>query len=106
MTFYYLAEFERTGVSPNDSAEERPTIRGDRIEVSYYRYPAGTVKKPHTHPEEQIIIVLKGSMGYRVKGQEKILGPGEVVRIPANEEHDNWALDEEVEFISCKDLAG
>ena len=104
MTFYKLAELERTGISPENSTAERPTIKGKRIEVSYYRYPAGTVKKPHAHPEEQIIIVLKGSLGYRVEGKEKILGPGEAVHIPANVEHDNWALDDEVEFIACRDL--
>ena len=104
MTFYRLADLERTGVSKQSDAADLPTIRGKRIEMSYYRYPAGTVKKPHTHPEEQIVAILKGRMRYRVKGEEKILGPGEAVHIPANVEHDNSAVDGEVEFISCKDL--
>jgi len=46
----------------------------------------------------------RASYGYRVAGETKIIGPGEAVCIPANVEHDNWALDEEVEFLSCKNL--
>ena len=60
----------------------------------------------HAHPEEQVITVLKGKIASQVDGgEEKILGPGEAVYIPAGVEHKNWAVgDEDVEFISCKDV--
>ncbi|MCC6533013.1 MAG: cupin domain-containing protein [Burkholderiales bacterium] len=103
MTFYRLAELERIGTAVDaKSAGERPAIRGERMELGYYRYPAGTRKAPHAHPQEQIVAVIKGRLGYRVGADVRILGPGEAVRIPPNVEHDNWALDEDVEFISCK----
>ena len=103
MTYYRLADFERIGaVSGANETAERPAIRGERLELGYYRYPAGTRKPPHSHPEEQIVAVIKGKLGYRVAGETRILGPGEAVHIPPNIEHDNWALDEDVEFISCK----
>ena len=104
MTFYTPKELDRTVISPQYSTAEGPTIKGLRIKVGYYRYPAGTGAKPHAHPEEQIITVLKGRIRSRVGREEKVLGPGEAVYIPANVEHENWALDGEVEFISCKDV--
>ena len=36
--------------------------------------------------------------------EEKVLSPGEAVYIPANVEHENWSLGENVEFINCKDV--
>lgn len=48
--------------------------------------------------------MLKGRIRSRVGREEKILGPGEAVHIPANVEHENWAIEGEVEFISCKDV--
>ena len=104
MGFYKLSEMQRTVITPEHSTAEGPTIKGKRIEVGYYRYPAGTGAKPHTHPEEQVITVLKGRIRSRVGGEEKILGPGEAVHIPANAEHENWPIEEDVEFISCKDV--
>ena len=104
MAFYRLRNLERVGAAGVDSTEQRPAVRGEQMELGFYRYPPGTRKSPHSHPEEQIVTVLKGKLGYRVAGETKIIGPGEAVCIPANVEHDNWSLDEEVEFLSCKNL--
>ena len=103
MTFYRLANLECVGAGPV-GGEQRPAIRGKHAELGYYRYPPATRKPPHTHPEEQIVAVIKGKLGYRVARETKILGAGEAVYIPANVEHANWSLDEEVEFFSCKNL--
>jgi len=105
-TFFRLADISRSVIMPEYSTAEGPTIKGKKVEVGYYRYSAGTGAKTHAHPEEQIITVLKGRIRSRVRDEEKILGPGEAVYIPANAEHSNWAVDEEVEFISCKDVVG
>ncbi len=106
MTFYRLSDMPRTVITPEHSTAEGPTIKGRRIEVGYYRYAAGSGAKPHAHPEEQVITVLKGRIRSRVGDAEKILGPGEAVHIPANVVHENWAIEGEVEFISCKDVVG
>ena len=103
MAFYRLSNLERIGVASSDS-EQRPAVRGAQLELGYYRYLPGTKKPAHRHPEEQIVAVIKGKLGYRVAGETRILAAGDAVCIPANVEHDNWALDEEVEFFSCKNL--
>lgn len=102
--FYKLSEMSRSVIASQYSAAEGPTIKGKKVEVGYYRYPAGSGATTHAHPEEQVITVLKGRIRSRVGGEERILGPGEAVYIPANADHSNWAVNEEVEFISCKDV--
>ncbi|OGL62443.1 MAG: hypothetical protein A3J27_11115 [Candidatus Tectomicrobia bacterium RIFCSPLOWO2_12_FULL_69_37] len=103
-TFYKLSEMSRSVIATQYSTAEGPTIKGKKVEVGYYRYPSGSGAKTHAHPEEQVITVLKGRIRSRVGNEEKILGPGEAVYIPSNADHSNWAVDEEVEFISCKDV--
>jgi quercetin dioxygenase-like cupin family protein len=103
MPFYRFTNLERVGVASND--EPRPAICGEHMELGFYRYPAGTRKPPHTHPEEQIVAVIKGKLAYRIGNESRILGPGEAAHIPANVDHENWSLDEEVEFFSCKNIA-
>ena len=103
MAYYRLRNLERIGIAESEN-EQRPAICGERLELGYYRYPPNTKKHSHSHPEEQIVTVIKGKLGYCVAGETKILGPGEAVYIPANVEHNNWSFDEEVEFVSCKNL--
>jgi hypothetical protein len=101
MAFYRLSNLERIGIAGSDS-EQRPAIRGARLEM-------GAIA---ILPAQNIRIAIPGAnrggdqwkLGYRVAGETKIIGPGEAVYIPANVEHDNWSLDEEVEFLSCKNL--
>jgi len=62
-----------------------------------------TRRKPHTHPNEQIQVLVKGKARYRVAGEEKVLGPGEAVLIPANTEHGVKVL-EDLEVINCKNV--
>ncbi|HYC49267.1 MAG TPA: cupin domain-containing protein [Burkholderiales bacterium] len=100
MAFYRLANLERVGVVMDDAP--RPAVVGERMELGYYRYPPGTRKPPHRHPEEQIVAVIRGKLAYRVGDESKVLGPGDAVHIPADVDHENWSLDEEVEFVSCK----
>ena len=80
-------------------------VSGEHIMLSFLEMAEGAEVPEHSHPEEQVITVLKGRMRSKVAdSEEKILGPGEAVYIPAGVEHSNWSVEEEVEFISCKDV--
>ncbi|WP_213769433.1 cupin domain-containing protein [Bradyrhizobium sp. dw_78] len=64
-------------------------------------YPAGVKSKPHTHPNERIMIVQSGTF-YAGSGpvfdESKVrkLEPGSVIYIPANTLHWGWAKDGDV----------
>jgi quercetin dioxygenase-like cupin family protein len=103
MPFYKWSELESDFITPSYSQGKGPAVKGAKIEVALMHYPAGTIAKLHTHPNEQVQAVLKGRAKYRVGNEEKVLGPGEVVLIPANTEHAVEIL-EDLEVINCKDV--
>jgi len=102
MPFFKWSELESDFITPSYSQGKGPAIKGAKIEVAFMHYPGGTVANPHAHPNEQVQVILKGKARYRVGGEEKILGPGEAVLIPANTEHEVHIL-EDMEVINCKD---
>jgi quercetin dioxygenase-like cupin family protein len=103
MSFFKWSEMKPDFITPSYSQAHGPAIKGEKIEVALIQYPAGTVAKPHTHPNEQVQVIMKGKAKYRVGKDEKVLGPGEAVLIPANTEHEVEIL-EDMEVINCKDV--
>lgn len=67
----------------------RVSLAGDNnISVEYFEKPAGHSSPLHTHPSEQVSIILKGTM--RVvngEGESADLGPGDSAYFSANEPH-------------------
>ena len=47
----------------------------------------GHEKRPHSHPEEQVALVVAGECDYYVDGKCYHLTPGGFVTVPANVEH-------------------
>jgi quercetin dioxygenase-like cupin family protein len=79
----------------------RQTLHGDRQTVVRYRYAPGSVFPVHAHPEEQVTIVLRGTLALDVAGEESICGPGTVVVIPGGVLHGTRVLGEqEVETLN------
>ncbi len=103
MPFYKWSELEPDTITPSYSLGKGPSIEGEKMAAALIHYPAGSVANPHTHPNEQFQVVMKGKARYRVGDEEKVLGPGEVVLIPANTKHDLEIL-EDLEVINFKDV--
>lgn len=102
MAFYKWEDLESELITPKYSTANGPTIHGEKVEIGRFSFPAGTEAKPHSHPNEQFLVVLKGRGKWTVGGEEKILGPGEVVYAPPNVEHGLQVLDEDLEVINIK----
>ena len=103
MPFYRWDELKSEFMTPEYSPGKGPTVQGDRILMARLFYPAGGKAQPHAHPNEQIIWVVNGRQRIRIGNEEKIMGPGEIVLIPANTEHESEIL-EDLEIITCKDI--
>ena len=53
------------------------------------RVPAGWALPPHRHAHEsETIVVAAGRLWMRVDGDERVLGPGDSVHVPANVLHE------------------
>lgn len=53
----------------------------------------------HTHPHEQMSIILSGRAIVHVEGQSREIGPGSVVLVPPHQSHGMTILDEPVVSI-------
>jgi quercetin dioxygenase-like cupin family protein len=56
---------------------------------------AGLKAQPHTHPNDQIAIMIKGRMLMEVDGETRVISPGEFAFVPRNVEHRIETLDED-----------
>lgn len=70
------------------------TFAGDHLQLSLVDIPAGGVVDWHSHPNEQMGIMIKGQAIFYVGDEEKTLGPGDFYFIPGGVKHRVVALDE------------
>jgi len=55
--------------------------------VAQFRLKAGCVVRRHSHPQEQITIVLEGLLEFKVSGRRFTAIAGDVVHVPPGVEH-------------------
>jgi quercetin dioxygenase-like cupin family protein len=101
--FFKWDELTSDFITPKYSSGRGPTITGERIEVAFMFYPAGTEGKPHSHPNEQIQVALKGRVRGVIGGEAQIIEPGGGVLFPANVEH-GIQIVEDYTILNCKDI--
>ncbi len=63
-------------------------VHGDQITFGLIELEAGSVVPEHSHVNEQIGLLLGGSLTFRIGGEERALSPGEMWRILAHTPHD------------------
>lgn len=104
--FFELAKIDPIMGGPEYSSVFGACVEGDRIMVALMRMPAGTGSEPHSHPNEQWVYVLEGTMESMVDGKQQLVKPGTLVYIPANTIHNAKATpDADVMFFTAKDTS-
>ncbi len=66
---------------------ERAGFRGDDVLMVMNWLEPGMEVNPHSHPCEQLVYVVQGTMRFVVDGEELIAGAGSLIRIPPGVEH-------------------
>ena len=69
-------------------------VNGERLTLAVVELEPGAIVAQHSHDNEQLGIVLRGSMTLRVGAEERELRPGETWRIESNATHDAHAGSE------------
>lgn len=102
-----LAQLGRMDAGTGYSSANGPVLEGDRIQVGLITLKRGTGARPHSHPNEQWIYLLKGEARAMVAGQpETIVSGGSLLYLPADTIHSMVALpQEDVVFFTCKDMS-
>ena len=63
-------------------------VNGERLSLAIVELDPGSVVAEHRHPHEQLGMVLRGSVRFRVGDEERELGPGETWTIPGDVPHE------------------
>jgi quercetin dioxygenase-like cupin family protein len=81
-------------------------VEGDRMIAGLMRMPKAGGSEPHSHPNEQWVYVLEGTMDFTVDGKRQLVKPGGAVYIPANVVHHATATpDKDAIFFTVKDTS-
>ena len=64
------------------------TLTGERLSLAIVELDPDSVVAEHRHPHEQLGMVLRGSLRFRVGDEERELGPGETWTIPGDVPHE------------------
>jgi mannose-6-phosphate isomerase-like protein (cupin superfamily) len=70
--------------------------------VELQRDAAGKVHYFHTHPEDETLVIIKGSLKFEWDGGERICRPGDTILLPAGTLHQSEALDEAIYVIATR----
>jgi quercetin dioxygenase-like cupin family protein len=101
-----LARLVGLDAGPGYSTAHGPVVEGERIQVGLMRMPRGTGGRPHSHPNEQWVYVLQGTLESEVDGVKSRVPAGSLMYIPANVVHSALATpDEDVIFLTAKDMS-
>lgn len=75
------------------------TCAGEHMLVSYVHLEPHSVVEEHSHPHEQVGMVVEGRAVFWIGGEEKTLQAGDMYVIPGNVRHRVVTLDQPVRAI-------
>lgn len=78
---------------------QRQMVVGENIMICRFTFEPFLVTPEHTHPHEQMTLVIQGKVKFFIEGEVKIVSPGDVLHFPPNNRHGATMLDEEVVLI-------
>lgn len=61
--------------------------------VELQRDCAGKVHHFHTHPVDEMLVIIEGALKFEWEGGTRICGPGDIIKLPAGMLHQSEALD-------------
>ena len=64
------------------------SVHGERLTMTVVELDPGAVVAEHRHDNEQLGIVVRGSVEFRIGAERRELGPGGTWSIPPNTPHD------------------
>jgi quercetin dioxygenase-like cupin family protein len=100
-----MARLAALEAGPGYSTAHEPVVEGERIQVGLMRMPRGTGGRPHSHPNEQWIYVLEGTLETDVDGVRSRVPAGSLVYIPAVVQSALATPEADVVFLTAKDMS-
>jgi len=66
-------------------------VNGERLSLGVVELDPGAVAQEHHHEHEQLGMVIRGTITFRIGDETRELGPGETWTIPSNVPHEATA---------------
>jgi len=96
MGFFVIDELERKKLGDGVHIQVMP---GDREMMVFYSIDAGGVIPMHSHPHEQMGMVIEGSIELDIDGERRSVSPGDAYHVRSNILHGGKAGDEPVRVV-------
>lgn len=90
MTFYTINDLEQAQMAPGLG---RRAVYLDNLMLTFVDFEPGVALPRHSHPHEQITLVLEGTLEFTLDGETQILTAGQGVTVPSNVPHSARSLD-------------
>jgi len=84
---YLTRPYEAVPITVLVEGSNSHLVRGSNVMLSFLTMRAGSVFELHSHPEEQIMVVLEGFCDEIIEDKVYRVGPGDVLRLPPNVRH-------------------
>ena len=89
MDFIKLKDIEEKEIVPGYHGR---FVHSPNMTLAFWNVEAGASLPEHSHPHEQIMMLMEGQFEFVVDGQKEIHEPGSVVVIPPNIPHSGKAV--------------
>ena len=96
---YVTRPYEEVPVTVLVEGSNSHLVRGSNAMLSFLTMKAGSVFELHSHPEEQIMVVLEGYCDEVIENRIYRVGPGDVLRLPPNVRHGAFLRDVDCRVI-------
>jgi len=70
---------------------EMKTLSGERVMMAFFRLEPGAVVPEHSHPHEQMGLVLEGEFELVISGEKRVVRKGDVYHVPPEVRHSGTA---------------
>jgi len=94
-----VTDWDTVPVEKTAEGIERQMIVGQNMTMCRFRFAPFVVTNEHTHPHEQMTLILQGKVKFTISGEVRILSAGDVCHFPPHNRHGATMLDEEVVLI-------
>jgi len=72
----------------------RRVLIGEKEMIVWWSMKAGAHAAAHRHPHEQMFWMISGRMDFRLGGERRTCGPGDLAVVPGGVEHEAWFVED------------